>query len=325
MIPLSLDFDLISPHVQPLVLSPRESENLSSLTDLLSSATLSSNATNSTASVPVPQSLSPSPAAALALPSHLSTLACKSRLRLHRDMVMGMCLSVKDPTILYSVSQDTTLKIFSLPEGRQIRSINLCELTLSSCILSPDEKSILVASWDNNVYLYSVDYGRVLDTLSAHDDAVSCLAMKEDRVASGSWDSTIKVWQFRPTGISKVTSLLIDGHLWIFFANHLQVPLLDFVDHETEVKSLDISPDLRYVVSGGGDGSVMIGDLRASRSIRSYSAHKDSVNAVRFTPDGKNVISCSSDGCVKILEASTGDEVSLSRKAVRNSWPLSLI
>ena len=43
-------------------------------------------------------------------------------------------------------------------------------------------------------YLYSIDYGRVLDTLMAHDDAVSALWLKDNLLITASWDSTVKVW-----------------------------------------------------------------------------------------------------------------------------------
>jgi factor associated with neutral sphingomyelinase activation len=56
-----------------------------------------------------------------------------------------------------------------------------------------DEKAIVAGSWDNNVYMYSIESGRVLDTLAAHDDAVSCLGLKNDVVVTGSWDATVKV------------------------------------------------------------------------------------------------------------------------------------
>jgi len=70
---------------------------------------------------------------------------------------------------------------------------------------------VLISSWDNNVYAefiyreptltgpntprytYSIDYGRIQDTLYAHDDAVSCIAMQGDTVVTASWDSTVKV------------------------------------------------------------------------------------------------------------------------------------
>jgi len=60
---------------------------------------------------------------------------------------------------------------------------------------------LLWSKTDNFVrYLYSIDYGKVLDTLYAHDDAVSCIRLASDLLISGSWDSTVKIWKHSPTG-----------------------------------------------------------------------------------------------------------------------------
>lgn len=42
---------------------------------------------------------------------------------------------------------------YSIPEKRQLRSVNLCGLALSACQLAPEEKNIIIGSWDNNMYL----------------------------------------------------------------------------------------------------------------------------------------------------------------------------
>ena len=42
-------------------------------------------------------------------------------------------------------------------------------------------------------YFYSVEFGRVLDTLHGHDDAISCICWKNDVLLTSSWDSTVKV------------------------------------------------------------------------------------------------------------------------------------
>jgi factor associated with neutral sphingomyelinase activation len=193
---------------------------------------------------------------------------------------MGACVAA--PDTLFSVSQDSTLKLFSLSAGRQLRSINVSELALSACVLTPDEKRLLIASWDNNVYLYSAEHGRVLDTLAAHDDAVSCLAMRGESLVTGSWDSTVKLWSVRPAGIAKA-------------------PLADFIDNETEVRAIDISPDGRLVVSGAADGTMMVADLRSKAPGKLFRGHSDALCAVRFSHDGQFILSASADKTLRMF------------------------
>jgi factor associated with neutral sphingomyelinase activation len=70
--------------------------------------------------------------------------------------------------IVFSVSSDGSLKVYDLQKSRQIRSIKISQLALSSCALTADEKNVLIGSWDNHVYIYNVDYSRVTDTVYAH-------------------------------------------------------------------------------------------------------------------------------------------------------------
>ena len=124
-------------------------------------------------------------------------------------------------------------------DKRQIRSINVGELALSSCALTRDEKSIVVGSWDNNVYIYSIDFGRILDTVSGHDDAVSSIVVRGERLITGGWDSMVRVVEcpISGGGMKKSTRGF------------------EVAEHEAEVKCLDVSGDQSLVVSGGMDGT----------------------------------------------------------------------
>jgi len=42
-------------------------------------------------------------------------------------------------------------------------------------------------------YVYSLEYGRTVNTSLAHDDAISQLSMCDNLLVSSSWDSTVKV------------------------------------------------------------------------------------------------------------------------------------
>ena len=70
------------------------------------------------------------------------------------------------------------------PALRILRRLGASASDRSSCARSPGP----VAR-----YVYNVDYGRILDTLSGHDDAVSSIRLRESTLVTASWDSTIKV------------------------------------------------------------------------------------------------------------------------------------
>eukprot|EP00002_Diphylleia_rotans_P033924 TRINITY_DN7258_c0_g1_i1.p1 TRINITY_DN7258_c0_g1~~TRINITY_DN7258_c0_g1_i1.p1 ORF type:complete len:928 (-),score=199.57 TRINITY_DN7258_c0_g1_i1:277-3060(-) len=212
----------------------------------------------------------------------LSTLHSDFSLKLHKDVVSAVCLSA-DTQTLYSVSQDSSLKIYNISEKRQLRSMNIGDLALSSCTLASDGKIVYAGSWDNSIYVYSVDYGRVLQQLSAHDDAVAEVRMVGNRMISCSWDSTVKIWK-------KKSGAEVDP-----------VPVSEFLDHETEVKCMDVSVDESLAVSGASDGSIVVFDLKTSKFVRKIHAHTEPVTGIRITPDSTKIITCSSDGTIKMF------------------------
>lgn len=72
-----------------------------------------------------------------------------------------------------------------------MNELSLLVLGTITCILH-----ILFDLHFNLRYVYSVDVGRVVESMCAHDDAVSCLVMRKDILVSGSWDTTTKVGAF---------------------------------------------------------------------------------------------------------------------------------
>ena len=107
----------------------------------------------------------------------------------------------KDGRALFSTSKDSTFKVSAILDGTLRRNLS-CNLALSCCDVTLDEKYVFIGSWDSCMYMYSMDVGRVVDQVTAHDDGVSAICVFEDRLLSSSWDGSIKMWHYTPKGIA---------------------------------------------------------------------------------------------------------------------------
>ncbi|GAB6030402.1 hypothetical protein CHUAL_007280 [Chamberlinius hualienensis] len=211
--------------------------------------------------------------------------------RLHKGSISTLCLT-KDDDSLFSVSHDTVFKMFSMKDRKQARSINLASMALSSCQIMPDEKSVIIGSWDNCVYLYSVEYGKTLEMTMAHDDAVSGLFWNKNLLATVSWDATAKLWDYKPPTTVKSRPVVC-----------LQTEL----DHDTKVTTVCLTSDNSRLITGTNDGYIYIWDIASTSLDSKNKVHDISVNGLALSPDNQRLLSCAED--IKVLDLKSGTNV----------------
>lgn len=165
----------------------------------------------------------------------------RDELSLHRDTITSVQLT-RDGNLV-SVSADGHIKIYSLESNKLIRSSKVCDMTLSSCSVTPDGKSVFVSCWDNSVYLYNQSYARIVTSVQAHDDAVSCMSVRGSQMVTGSWDTTVKVFSVTDSSIHPI-------------------PAHELAEHDSAITAVGIDERGTCVVSGAEDGGVMLWDVR---------------------------------------------------------------
>ncbi|XP_033226844.1 protein FAN-like isoform X2 [Belonocnema kinseyi] len=197
-----------------------------------------------------------------------------------------------------SVGHDGNLKFYSINCRKLTRSVVISSLPLSSCIsyqISSQCNVIVVGSWDNNLIFYDVEFGKVIDSILGHEDAISCLAFSaiNNVIISGSWDCTAKVWRTYTSG-SKIKP-----------AEYLVAQL----DHDCKVTSINISRDESLLVSGTEDGELFLWSMETYNLQFNVKGHSAKVNAITFEPESKNIISCGSDKVLSVIDVRTSTQI----------------
>ncbi|TFY55363.1 hypothetical protein EVG20_g9347 [Dentipellis fragilis] len=148
--------------------------------------------------------------------------------------------------VLFSASLDGTVRAFDLVRYRNFRTFTSPKpVQFSSLAVDPSGEVVAAGSTDSfEVFLWSVQTGKLLDILTGHEGPISCLAFSPTTnvLASGSWDKTVRVWNvfgrsnavepfqvntdvlalaFRPDGQELVASTL-DGQLTFFLDEHIE-------------------------------------------------------------------------------------------------------
>ncbi|XP_041422367.1 protein FAN isoform X2 [Xenopus laevis] len=222
---------------------------------------------------------------------NITRLRIESGHKIHKESVTGIAVSCNGSSV-FTTSQDSTLKMFSANQKSLQRSVSFSNMALSSCTVLPGDTTVMCSSWDNNVYFYSIAFGRRQDTLMGHDDAVSKIQWCNNRLCTASWDSTVKVWNCVPADVSGTKRNNFD--------------LLAELEHEAGVNTIGLSSDGSIMVSGTKEGAVSLWDLGSATMLHQVPCHNGTVYEAAFSPDNRHVLSTGEDGCLKVIDVQTG-------------------
>jgi WD40 repeat protein len=105
------------------------------------------------------------------------------------------------------------------------------------------------------------------------------------------------------------------------FQSFSQKPVLTLLNGpQGVVQALAVSPNGKFVVSGGQDNTLILWELSTGRIIRSFTEHKKMITSLAFLPDNNRFVSAANDGQVllwdvqnaKVIKTFTGSRFALS-------------
>ncbi|CAG9825349.1 unnamed protein product, partial [Phaedon cochleariae] len=222
---------------------------------------------------------------------NLSALDLQISFNSHKNTVSHVFVS-DDGTKITSVGHDSKLKIFSLAQNKQVRSASIGNMPLSSCIQLPNVNVLVISSWDNEIYLYDLDYGRVTESVLAHEDTITCLCfgVKYNLLVSGSGDCTVKVWKgLNTNGVIKPIQCLHK-----------------LIDHNSQVNCLNFDNDNRFLAVGTEDGDIYIWEVIDFTLFKKYNLQTSSISAIAYSPDGLKLAVGSRDKSFQIIDVTAG-------------------
>ena len=218
----------------------------------------------------------------------------------HSSVVTGVAFSPQGDA-LASVSYDGTMKLWQLPTGYLLETVDPTEM-LSRGL--PTNSPVLgSAEWLQGVAF--MPDGRGLVTVN--------------------WAGVITLWRFgepsryaRQAGIVE-GGLAIDPHgRWIAVGSDKGLMLLDSNDlhllrtldnQSGMILAIAVSPDGSLLASGGTDRNVTFWDPAKGKKLKVFKGHTDYVRALAFSRDGQTVVSGSDDKTIRVWSTVSGASI----------------
>ena len=168
-----------------------------------------------------------------------------------------MCLQFDD-SVLITGSYDTTIKVWDLATGEEIRT--LTGHTAGIRCLQFDDSKLISGSLDNTVKIWDWRKGECIATHAVHSSGIVGLHFDSPLLATGSMDKTIKIWNFNDS--SRFT---LRGHTdW--------------------VNAVRVDAASRTVLSASDDCTVKLWDLDTKSCIKTFEGHVGQVQQVVTLP-----------------------------------------
>ena len=142
-----------------------------------------------------------------------------------------------------------------------------------------DDHILATGSYDTTIKIWDTETGEDIRTLKGHTSTVRCLQFDDTKLISGSMDTSIKIWNWR-TGECLTT----------------------YSGHDNGVISLHF--DSGILASGSVDKTVRIWNFE-DKSTCVLRGHDDWVNAVRVDASSRTVFSASDDCTIRLWDLDT--------------------
>ncbi|TFK70173.1 WD40 repeat-like protein [Pluteus cervinus] len=227
-------------------------------------------------------------------------------------------------SVVFSASLDGTVRAYDLIRYRNFRTFTSpSPVQFSSLAVDPSGEVVAAGSTDSfEIFLWSVQTGKLLDILTGHEGPISSLEFSPsgaNQLASASWDRTIRVWN-------------------VFGRSRAVEPF----QLTSDVLSLAFRPDGKELAASTLDGQITFFDIQDSKQTNSIEGRKDisggrkaedrvsaansasgkAFTSLTYTADGRCVLAGGNSKYVVLYDVREGEGVMIKKYQISQNLSL---
>lgn len=243
--------------------------------------------------------------------------------------VVAMAIDPKDGTLATADNQNH-VKVWNA-EGQPLRTFTLPKAVTAVAL---SEGALTAGCEDNVIRSWDAKTGQLFHVATGHAGPVRSLSGWGLKVASGSDDKSVRVWDlsqrwsepkelasfaervlalsWSPDGKRLATGAGVpaaSGELKIWDPEKGEV-VLELEDaHSDTVFAVAFSPDGKHLLSGAADKFVKVHETESGKHVKSFEGHTHHVLGVAWKADGKVIASAGADNVIKTWDFETGEQI----------------
>lgn len=202
----------------------------------------------------------------------------------HSKVVQAVVFS-PDKRYVASGSFDSTIKIWDIESGRELRSLTGHLGAVKAMAWSPDGKWLASGGNDRTLRIWDVETGQETGKFDEGESTVDVVAISADgrRIASGGSGNRVLVRDMA----SRSTVLTLE-------------------DHQAPITAIAFSPAGDLLATGSEDERVNIWDLNKGKLAKTLKGHIGAITEVQFDATGQKLASGGADKTVRLWNAAKG-------------------
>ena len=262
---------------------------------------------------------------------------------------LSVCFS-PDGEFFATANADNKIRVWTVKDCKQHKTYEGHSHWVSSVTFCPESQILISGSFDKTVKLWDLETGLCIKTLAGHTGWIWRVVCSADNqiIASCGDDHTIRIWDrmtgeclqildedpsavwslsFSPSGeylASASSNVAASVKLWTLSTGQSRTLIPSNL--ERRVRSIDFSPDGKYLVTGSLACVTEIWDVETGNCIQQLRGHEQPVTSVAFSPhvgDGRQLIATGSQDCtLRLWDLNAGKSIHTLRGHPNGIWSL---
>jgi WD40 repeat protein len=200
----------------------------------------------------------------------------------HKSDVIAMAVS-SNGKLAASADKDGLIDVWDLSTWTSLATLSDDSKSVLTVAFSSDNKLLAAAGKSDRVVIWDVATNQQAHSLLLKETVTSVAFYPSGgSIAIGTKSAKIVIWNYKNNKTREIIA-------------------------EKDVLALAVSPDGKYIVSGGQDKNITLWDSSKGSKVRTFIGHSNDIISVLFSPGGKQLFSADTDKKIIVWDSATGN------------------